>query len=561
METVHQCRVSPPTPSIGMRHIPGIWKQSPMILYLTGILLLFGCGMPGTYVEELSEAEPPKHEFRGAWLTSVVNLDWPASGRQPVQEQQEDAIAILDSLNAIGINAVLFQVRPESDALYVSSYDPWSFWLTGEQGKAPDPFYDPLAFFIREAHKRGMELHAWINPYRVERNQGLYEPAGSHIGRREPDWVLVFENDDPGNYTMLDPGLPEVRDYVTNVVVDIIRRYDVDGIHLDDYFYPYLPVSDEDSLTFVHHNRGFNDIDDWRRDNVNLLVSQISDSIKTIAPQVSFGISPSGIRKNSDAGTNGFESYYELYADGQAWLDDCLIDYISPQLYYTTDDEQASYSALLNYWSERAWNNRRHLYAGLSPYKLLPPYDWTLEQFAELLFLNNENDLVQGSIFFRTGHLLAGPEGLTGLLAHHLYRYPALTPVMPWKSMKVPPEVEQLSATWSEDRRVILSWTDRDPGPDEEKPVRFAVYRIESSDVPAFLVETGDQQAGQIAEFEPSARYLLDVTGQNFVVDYWPGDRTEAVYLVTAISYNSVESDPVMIRVHHDGNTFQYGPL
>ena len=532
-------------------------------------LLFSGCRITAPVSEKLAESDPPHQEFRGVWLTSVSNLDWPASKEQSPREQQNDAVNILDSLKAIGINAVLFQVRPESDALYTSSYDPWSYWLTGEQGRAPDPFYDPLSFLIREAHKRGMELHAWLNPYRVERRKGMYELSGSNIARREPDWILEFESAPDEFYTMLDPGLPEARDYVTNVVVDIARRYDVDGIHLDDYFYPYSPVTDEDSLTFARHHRNIGDISDWRRENVNALVTQIHDSLRSLAPELSFGISPFAIRKNADAGTNGLEGYYDLYADGRAWLERQIIDYITPQLYFETDHEEAGYAGLLGYWSALAHENERHLYAGLAAYKMLPPTDWSLDQAARQLFLNIENGRVQGNIFFRTEHLLNNPKGYSDMLAEHLHRYPALTPTMPWKSTRRPPEVAQLSASWSDDRRVILSWSDGEPVEQAEQVARYVVYRFEPGSVAVEHIAAqgnsdrdglqGNREGGMMPqEHGPNVRSRIGITGQTQLADRWEDGRNEALYMVTAVSRNSVESDPVMIRVRYDGDTLSY---
>ncbi len=515
------------------------------------MLLLSGCRLTEPVTEKLAESDPPQQEFRGVWVTSVSNLDWPASNDQSPREQQDDAVAMLDSLKAIGINAVLFQVRPESDALYNSSYDPWSYWLTGEQGRAPDPFYDPLSFLIREAHKRGMELHAWLNPYRVERRKGMYELSGSNIARREPDWILEFESAPDEYYTMLDPGLPEVRDYVTNAVVDIARRYDVDGIHLDDYFYPYSPVTGEDSLTFARHHGNIGDISDWRRENVNALVTQIHDSLRTLAPELSFGISPFAIRKNDDAETNGLQGYFDLYADGQAWLERQIIDYITPQLYFETDHEEAGYAGLLGYWSALAHENERHLYAGLAAYKMLPPTDWSLDQAARQLSLNMEDGRVQGNIFFRAEHLLNNPKGYSDMLAQELHRYPALTPTMPWKSTRQPPEVEQLSASWSDDRRVILSWSDPVTHETEVQTARYVIYRFESDFV---SVEHIEEQWNN----GPDVRYRNEITGQRQTVDRWEEGRNEAVYMVRAVSRNSVESDPAIIRVRHDGDIFTY---
>ena len=540
-------------------------------IFLLG-LMISGCKAAELPAEpgKLGELDPPKQEFRGAWLTTVVNLDWPVSYDQPVEEQKADAIAMLDSLKDIGINAVLFQVRGESDAFYASAYDPWSHWLTGEQGRAPDPFYDPLSFMVREAHSRGMELHAWLNPYRVERRKGMYPLAGSNVSRREPGWILEFASRPNEYYTMLNPGLPEVRDYVTNVVVDILRRYDVDGIHFDDYFYPYSPVTDEDSLTWLEHHSGIEDIEDWRRFNVNELVAQVHDSIQAIDPHVTFGISPFAIRKNSDVGTNAFEGYYRLYADGLAWLEQRTIDYINPQLYFELEHPRAPYAPLLEYWARVARENERHMYAGLAPYRIFPPNDWTLEQALDQLRLNLNNGYVQGNIFFRTEHLIANPKGYTDVLRNELYRYPALTPSLPWKSQDRPPPVERPSASWSDDGRVILAWAKPDPkraaqyNPDHEPFAETARYVVYRSDMPSDefteLRKATERDDGGLT-LTGSAFYpqnIVEVTGQRQFADRWSDDTRHAVYIVTAVSHNSVESLPLTVWTWIDDDGFHY---
>ncbi|HMB92728.1 MAG TPA: family 10 glycosylhydrolase, partial [Rhodothermales bacterium] len=273
-----------------------------------------------------AQPEPlAKYEFRGAWIATVINLDWPNSPTSSTQAQQAQLITMLDELKESGINAVLFQVRSEADAMYASEIEPWSYWLTGEQGVAPDPFYDPLAFAIEEAHKRGMELHAWFNPYRAVRGSG-YPNAPSHVSVEHPEWILTL-----GGLQVLDPGLPDVRDHNARVIADVARRYDIDGVHFDDYFYPYPPnqITNEDDATFAAHNRGFTNRGAWRRDNVNLFVAQVYDSLQVIRPSASFGISPFGIWKNGvPSGITGLDAYNVIYGDAVAWLDAQIIDYV-----------------------------------------------------------------------------------------------------------------------------------------------------------------------------------------------------------------------------------------
>jgi uncharacterized lipoprotein YddW (UPF0748 family) len=259
----------------------------------------------------LSQSITPKRDFRGAWVATVTNLDWPSSRNLTTAAQQEELISLFNELERININAVIFQIRTECDALYDSPYEPWSYWLTGAQGKAPNPYYDPLEFAIEEAHKRGLELHAWFNPYRAEKKINAYTTSIDHVTTLHPEWTITI-----GDFKFLNPGLPEVRNYVTTIVADVATRYDIDGVHFDDYFYPYPPnqITTQDQQTFSEFPRGFTNIGDWRRDNVNELLRIISDTLKTIKPHVKFGMSPFGIyRPENPPGISGLDAYTALF--------------------------------------------------------------------------------------------------------------------------------------------------------------------------------------------------------------------------------------------------------
>lgn len=319
---------------------------------LTTIALLLAPALPAQY--------SPKHEFRGAWIATVTNLDWPSSRLLSTGEQQAELIAILNSLKAAGVNAVIFQVRTECDALYNSPIDPWSYWLTGVQGQAPSPYYDPLEFAVTEAHARGMEIHAWFNPYRAYRESNSYIPAANHVTVQHPDWVITC----PDGYRFLDPGLQEVRDFVSTVVADVVKRYQVDGIHMDDYFYPYPEhqFTSQDSATFSAYSRGIGNLGDWRRDNVNIMVRQVYDSVQALKPWVKVGMSPFGIwRSGVPMGIFGLDAYSVIYADAIAWLQGQYIDYLTPQLYWAFGGGQ-DYGKLQPWWADSASANGRHLY-------------------------------------------------------------------------------------------------------------------------------------------------------------------------------------------------------
>ncbi|MCW8850979.1 MAG: family 10 glycosylhydrolase, partial [Melioribacteraceae bacterium] len=355
-----------------------------------------------------SQSITSKREFRGAWVATVINLDWPSSNSLSTESQKLELIELFDKIEKTNLNAVIFQIRTECDAFYNSSYDPWSYWLTGKQGKAPNPFYDPLEFAIELAHERGMELHAWFNPYRVERQADNYETAANHVTNLHPDWVLRI-----GNIRFLDPGLPAVREYVTNVVMDVVTRYDVDGVHFDDYFYPYPPdeISTQDLNTYNTYPRGFFDIKDWRRDNINELLRSINSSIKNVKPHVKFGMSPFGIYKNGvPTGISGLDAYNTIYCDPVKWMDEKIIDYLTPQLYWSFGGGQ-DYGKLLPWWAQQV--NGRHLYPGQALYRagLFEP-----NEIPRQIRLNRQTDNVYGSILFRAQNLFGNANGVTDSL-------------------------------------------------------------------------------------------------------------------------------------------------
>ncbi|MEN7550800.1 family 10 glycosylhydrolase [Rapidithrix thailandica] len=462
----------------------------------------------------------PKREFRAAWIATVSNLDWPSSRNLTVAQQKESLIHILDSLKALNLNAVLFQVRTECDALYRSNLEPWSYYLTGEQGKAPeDPNYDPLSFATEEAHKRGIELHAWLNPYRAAANTAGYAMDESHVTNQHPEWILEF----PGiKKKILNPGLPEVETYITSVVRDIVSRYDIDGIHFDDYFYPYPNsskgfngISNEDADTYATYGQGFDNIGDWRRENINRLMRSVYQAIKSEKAYVKFGVSPFGIWKNGvPEGIIGMNAYSVIYADALTWLTDEAVDYLTPQLYWVIGGNQ-DYNKLLPWWSEKAKVANRHLYAGHSLYNVQPqmaPLEdvflkelthpawltdaqmpgeiFPLQSFDEIpnqieINRNHRNNNALGSVFFRTGNIMSDPSGMIHHLKNNQYSTVALPPVMPWLGGGLP-EVpnnlqygqlagsERYALQWDapgagEYRYVLYQFTSENPTPEERE--------------------------------------------------------------------------------------------
>ena len=434
----------------------------------------------------------PKRELRSAWLSTFLNLDWPSTSGRTVQEVKDSVVKLLNMHQQTGINAIYFQVRNECDAVYQSSLEPWSASVTGTQGIAPAAGFDPLQFMIDECRKRGIEIHAWFNPYRAVNsynNIGSY--SSSHVSKTHPEWLLA-----QGSLRILNPGIPAVRDYVISIVMDVLRRYDVDGIHYDDYFYPYPGAGNtnsrfNDNSTFATYPRGFSNQADWRRDNINLFIQRSYDSIKTVKPWVKFGVSPFGIwrNQNSDAtgsATNGLQSYSEIYADTKKWLQQGWVDYVTPQIYWSIGNNNADYGVLVPWWNNNA--NGRHVYIGQALYKINADLDndyrWNnSSQINNQIRLNRKYSNVLGSTFFRTRYFVINPLRFRDSLEEHMYTAPALLPPMPWRDNIAPQPVSNVKAH-VQSNHVQLSWTKPSATTNELDKVRqFVVYRFNDATV------------------------------------------------------------------------------
>jgi len=460
-----------------------------------------------------------KREFRGSWIATVSRIDWPSSTNPTLQKEQ--LIDMLDELKESGINVVIFQVRPESDALYYSEIEPWSYWLTGSQGGAPSPYYDPLEFAVQEAHKRGMELHAWFNPYRVKVSSSTYPFAPNHVSNKHPEWVLSIGSD-----TVLDPGIADVRDYIITIISDVVSRYDIDGVHMDDYFYPWAGITNEDAQTFANDPRGFNNIDDWRRDNVNLLIEGIHSAINSIKPHVKFGMSPFGIWKSgTPPGISGTSAYsHPLYCDAVAWMNGEYIDYLAPQLYWPFGGAQ-DYGKLLPWWASVM--NGRHLYPGQAAYRVP---NWYAQEIPNQIKLNRQTDGVKGSIFFSTKSIFSNPKGLQDSLKENYFKYKALLPSFDWKDQIFPnpPEnlrFERVPGTGYAD----LMWDEPLEASDGDKGSWFVVYK---GDAP-FIDEIDKDDPKKIA----------DITGEMSITPKQDESLNGSVYFsVTSLDRNHNES-------------------
>jgi uncharacterized lipoprotein YddW (UPF0748 family) len=440
---------------------------------------------------------PPKRELRGAWIASYVNLDWPTNASQTPDQERTAFISILNSLKQTGVNAVFVQLRSVCDAMYPSNIEPWSSYLTGKQGTSPSPLYDPLQFMIDECRARGMEFHAWFNPFRAVNNiSDTSNFDSTHVTKKHGDWLLA-----QGAYRILDPGIPAVRDYVISVVMDVVRRYDIDGVHFDDYFYPYpsqggspAPPRFNDDVTYNTYPRGFPNTssgrNDWRRDNINLFVQRTYDSLKNAKAWVKFGISPFGIWRNSSSdpvngsATNGLQSYSDIYADTRYWLQNGLLDYAAPQVYWSIGFNVANYGVLTPWWNNNAFG--RHIYIGHAAYKINVDADanWTNpSQINNQIRLNRQQSNVFGSIFFRTGNVLANPLFFRDSLTQYMYTKPALLPIMNWRDNTAPQPASNLSTDVT-GNNVQLNWTKTPATANElDKAKQYVVYRFNSATI------------------------------------------------------------------------------
>ncbi|MFC6084565.1 glycoside hydrolase family 10 protein [Sphaerisporangium aureirubrum] len=414
-------------------------------------------------------ATPAKRQLRGVWIATVHNLDWPSKPGLTEERQRADYVKILDAAVRRHFNAVFVQVRPASDALYASPYEPWSQWLTGTVGK--NPGWDPLPFLIDEAHKRGLEFHAWFNPYRAAATADLSRLPASHPARQHPSWVVKYQGK-----AYYNPGLPQVREHTVKIVDDVVRRYDVDGVHFDDYFYPY-PVSGvpfADQAAFTKYGKG-RSLASWRRDNVNKLIAEVGQAVHAAKPYVKFGVSPFGIwrnKSNDPAGsdTKGLSAYDAIYSDARAWIKARSVDYIMPQLYWPRGFAAADYAKLVPWWANQVKGTGVHLYIGQALYRVgtKDTAAWTKPgELPAHLTLNRKRPEVMGDVYFSATQMLKNPLGVLDRIATDHYSRPALLPLMPARGGARPAAPTGLKAAAG-----TLSWR---PAPGARS---YAVYRV-----------------------------------------------------------------------------------
>jgi uncharacterized lipoprotein YddW (UPF0748 family) len=496
-----------------------------VIILLTGAL----CTLMGI---TLNAQNNPKREMRGVWVATVENIDWPSTPFLSVTRQKEELTAIFNLVKEYNLNTVIFQIRPAADAFYCSSYEPWSAWLTGTQGKAPVPFYDPLEFAIAKCRERGLDIHVWINPYRAVRDTASNSVSPDHITKIHPEWFLTY-----GSTVYFDPGLPETRNYVIKITCDIVRRYDIDAVHMDDYFYPYriagVNFPDDSSFSMHHGKYSEQQKDDWRRNNVDRIIQQLHDSIKAIKPYVQFGISPFGVWRNNDRDTLGSATragqtnYDDLFADILKWQREGWIDYVAPQLYWQIGMKIADYAILAKWWNQNTYGCP--LYIGQAVYRINPKSEvmaWrTSEEIIRQIALNRSLANINGNIFFSAKYLSVNPQRLKENLKKNLYSTNALPPVNPGIKPILPgiPQNaayrvrhDSLNFTWQEGgntKNYILYKFRKDQNADTSNPDHITGI----TNHPPFSIKSNRRTK--------TRRYL---------------------YVVTAQSYTNLECEPVI---------------
>ena len=474
-----------------------------------------------------------KREFRGAWI-QCVNGQYLGKSTRQIQAMLTRQ---LDELQKDGVNAIIFQVRAECDALYASEYEPWSRYLTGVQGKAPSPYWDPLQWMIEQCHNRGMELHAWINPFRAKHSSTPYANLSpKSVVKQQPE--LCFKYD---NLVLLNPALREATEYTCRIAADIVGRYDIDGFHIDDYFYPY-PVAGKqipDQALYRQHPRGFRNIGDWRRDNVSRFVQELGETIHTIKPWVKFGVSPFGIYRNKRTDPNGSETYGlqnydDLYADVLLWVNNGFVDYTVPQLYWEIGNKAADYKTLITWWNKHAGN--RPLYIGEDierTAKHADPGNPRSHQLPAKHRLHQQMSNVQGTVLWYAKTAADNVGNIGHTLRNNYWKYPALPPLMPFLDDKAPKGVKGMKLHWTEFGPLLVwkapKWKKKKWG---DEANRFAVYRFGMGE----KIDLRNVKALQKITYDPF-----------YKVKYEKGKRY--VYVVTALDRVGNESKGKKVKV------------
>lgn len=491
---------------------------------LLACIVLFMAAVAG------AQTRYPKREFRGAWI-QCVNGQFQGMSTESMQQL---LVGQLNSLQGAGINAIIFQVRAEADALYKSSYEPWSRFLTGVQGKAPSPYWDPMQFMIDECHKRGMEFHAWINPYRAK-TKGTAALSPIHPYMQHPELFVSY-----GGQLYFDPALPENRKYICKIVRDIVSRYDVDAIHMDDYFYPYPNPGEDfpDNVSFAQYGRGYSNKADWRRDNVNVLIKEIHETVRACKPWVKFGVSPFGIYRNkksdpNGSDTRGLQNYDDLYADVLLWVNNGWVDYNIPQIYWEIGHPAADYDNLIHWWAKHA--SARPLYIGQDVMRTVNKADARnplQNQMPAKMKLQRSLPAVQGSCQWYAAAVVENAGNYRTMLEKEYHRYPALLPASPFIDNKAPGKVKKVKMFWTADGPVLF-WTAPNAKDEMDKAVQYVVYRF----------------AKHEKRNLNDASHIVAITRDTFYKLPYAGGKTTYQYVVTALDRLHNESKEAKKKV------------
>ncbi|UBM60236.1 family 10 glycosylhydrolase [Marinilongibacter aquaticus] len=469
----------------------------------------------------------PKRELRGVWIATVANIDWPSRKGLSSDAQRVEFTKMTDRLQKVGINALFVQVRAASDAFYARSKEPWSEWLMGKQGLPPSPFYDPMEFMIDEAHDKGMEFHAWLNLNRGEHRTSK-SIVPDHLTKTKPQWFLDYDGIKLFNF-----GLPEVRTYIIDVVMNIVREYDIDGIHFDDYFYPYKVAGQKlnDYATYKKYPNGMRNIEDWRRNNIDMIIKSLHDEIEAEKPWVKFGVSPFGVWRNKQddpAGSNtrgGQPSYDDLYADTRKWCRLGWIDYVVPQIYFPFEHKLVPYGTLTDWWAKE--HGRAQLYIGHGAYRVDAHSSMRAwqdpGQIGRQIDYNRRSEDVYGSVFFSANAFLKNNLDISESV-HKRFKYPALPPAMPWKNAQPLDKPTGLVIRKGAQQTVNVDW-------DRTNADAYVLYRFEK---------------GEPMNMNDASK-ILTITR---TIDYVDSTRVKGksyVYALTALDRLKNESEPVFL--------------
>jgi uncharacterized lipoprotein YddW (UPF0748 family) len=467
-----------------------------LVALIIGCLLTWNIPVFAAYVP--SATVPPKvdREIRAVWVASVVNIDWPSTNNLSTAQEKAELVSILDRARELKLNTIIFQVRPGCDALYASTIEPWSEYLTGTMGKAPEPFYDPLSFAIEEAHKHGLELHAWFNPYRARHALAKSPISANHVSRTHPELVRQY-----GKSLWLDPGEKAVQDYSLRVVLDVVRRYEIDGVHFDDYFYPYAEqdrsgqeIEFPDAVSWQRYGAGSKlSRDDWRRENVNTFIHRVYQEIKATKPWVKFGLSPFGIwRPHNPPSIQGYDAYDKLFADSRKWLQNGWLDYFAPQLYWAIDAPEQSFPVLLKWWAEQNPKGR-HLAPGMDSTKAA--HRWSPDEIVNQIRIAHKQPGVDGHIHWNMKALMRNG-ALASALEREIYQQPALFPASPWLE-RDPPEKPTITVSKAKGA-VNVSWQTS-----SSSPVRFWVLQTRIGKEWTTEILTGERRSHALTGAAP----------------------------------------------------------